>query len=288
MFESELDAETFHTHLNTKHKNIKFTYEKQIENKLPFVDILISNNENLQTSVFHKKTYTGLLLNYFSFFPDSYKYGLIKTLIDRMYRINSTWASFDIDLKNLKQVLLKNQYLLSMIDYVIKKYLQNDINKTNTGSMPVEMPNIETRYFKFPFIGMYSKVTQNKIEKICKRFCKNAKVKLVFTSEKLRHTFSYKDSYPSVLSSKIVYKFVCASCNASYVDQTHRHLTTRIDEHFGKDKNSHRYQQLMSSTDCLNACSRDCFSILDSARTKHQLRIKESLFINQLVKTNFK
>ena len=88
-----------------------------------------------------------------------------------MYRINSTWTSFDIDLKNFRQVLLKNQYPLTMIDNVTKKYLQNDVNKTNAGSMPVEMPNIETRYFKLPFIGMYSKVTQSKIERICKRFC---------------------------------------------------------------------------------------------------------------------
>ena len=285
VFESELDAETFHTYLNTKHQSIKFTYEKQIENKLPFLDILISNNGNLQTSVFHKKTYTGLLLNYFSFVPDSCKYGLIKTLIDRMYRINITWTSFDIDLKNLKQVLLKNQYPLTMIDNVIKKYLQNAVNKTNTGSMPIEMPNIETRYFKLPFTGMYSKVSQNKIEKLCKRFCKSAKIKLVFTSNKLRQTFSYKDSYPSFLSSKVVYKFVCASCNASYVGQTHQHLTTRIDNHFGKDKKSHIYQNLMSSADCLNACSRDCFSILDTARANHQLRIKESLFISWLKPT---
>ena len=148
VFEPELDEEIFHTYLDTKHKIIKFTYENQIENKFPFLDILISNNENLQTSVFHKKTYTGLLLNYFSFFPDSYKYGLIKTLIDRMYKIKGTWTSFDVDLKNLKQVLLKNQYPLTMIDNVIKKYLQNAVNKTNTGSMPVEMGNIETRYFK--------------------------------------------------------------------------------------------------------------------------------------------
>ena len=74
-----------------------------------------------------------------------------------MYRINSTWASFDIDLKNLRQVLLKKQYPLSMIDNVIKKHLQNAINKTNTGSMPVEMPNIETRYFK-PHTLLYSKL----------------------------------------------------------------------------------------------------------------------------------
>ena len=41
----------------------------------------------------------------------------------------------------------------------------------------------------------------------------------------------------------------------------------------------------MSSADFLNACSRDCFSILDTARTKHQLRMKESLFISWLKPT---
>ena len=98
-------------------------------------------------------------------------------------------------------------------------------------------------------------------------------------------SFSYKDSYPSVLSSKVVYKFVCASCNASYDGQTHHHLTTRIDEYFGTDKKSHIYQHLMSSSDCLNAWSRDCFTILDTARTKDQLHIKESLFISWLKPT---
>ena len=162
-----------------------------------------------------------------------------------------------------------------MIDNVIKKYLQNAINKTNTGSMSVEMPNIERRYFKLPFIGMYSKVTQNKIEKLYKRFCKNVRVKLVFTSDKLLQTFSYKDSYPSVLSSNVVYNFVCASCNATYVGQTHQHLANRIDEHFGKDKKSHIYQHLMSSSDCLNAFSRDCFTILsESLKPYHPFIIR--------------
>ena len=41
----------------------------------------------------------------------------------------------------------------------------------------------------------------------------------------------------------------------------------------------------MSSADCLNACSRDCFSILDTARAKYQLHIKESLFISWLKPT---
>ena len=117
---------------------------------------------------------------------------------------------------------------------------------------------------------MYSKETQNKIEKLRKR---------------LRQSFTYKDSCPSVLISRLVYKFVWARCNAIYAGQTHRHLTTSIDEILGKDKRSHIYQDFMSSADCLNACSRDCFSIVDNATIKHDLRIKESLFISWLKPT---
>ena len=39
---------------------------------------------------FEKKTYTGLLTNYLSFTSFQYKLGLIKTLIDRAYKINDT------------------------------------------------------------------------------------------------------------------------------------------------------------------------------------------------------
>ena len=170
----------------------------------------------------------------------------------------------------------------------MKKYPQNAIDMTNTANMLVEMSHIETRCFEIPFLAMYSKVRQNKIEKLCKRFCKNAEVKLVFTSDKLHQIFTYKDAYPSVLSLKVVYKFICTSCHASYVSQTCRHLTTRIDEHFGKDKKSHIYQHLMSSADCLYVCSRDYFIILDIARTKHQLGIKESFFITWLKPTSKK
>ena len=67
--------------------------------------------------------------------------------------------------------------------------------------------------------------------------------------------------------------------SVSYVCQ---HLATRTVEHFGKDKKSHKYQHLISSNDCLDKCSKDCFSVLHTANTKHQLRIKESLYITWL------
>ena len=46
VFESDSDADTFYSYLNTRHENIKFTFEKEKDNKLPFLDILINNNES--------------------------------------------------------------------------------------------------------------------------------------------------------------------------------------------------------------------------------------------------
>ena len=46
------------------------------------------------------------------FVPNFYKLGLIKTLVKRMRKINNSWAAFDKDLKDLKNILHKNEYRL--------------------------------------------------------------------------------------------------------------------------------------------------------------------------------
>ena len=179
-----------------------------------------------------------------------------------MYSINNSWTVFNKDLKDLKNIFQDNQYPVKMTDHIVKSYLNDKINCRNEN----RESEIKITSFKLPFIGLHSKVMQKKIDQLCK----SLKVKLVFTSEKLRCAFSTKDPYQSEHLSKVVYKFVCASCNASYIGQTCRHLATRIDEHFGKDKKSHIYQHLMSSKDCLDKCSKDCFSVLDTANTKQK------------------
>ena len=57
VFNNEQDAMLFLDYLNTGHPNIRFTYEKQLEGKLPFSDILVDNSSPLCTmSTYHKKT----------------------------------------------------------------------------------------------------------------------------------------------------------------------------------------------------------------------------------------
>ena len=82
---------------------------------------VVQPHRQLYTSVFHKKTYTGLLTNYFSFVPFSYKLGLVRTLVDRIFKINNTWAGFHLDINNLT----KNSFPSSVIENVVRKFLNN-------------------------------------------------------------------------------------------------------------------------------------------------------------------
>ena len=60
-----------------------------------------------------------------------------------------------------------------------------------------------------------------------------------FNSFKFTNYFSYKEPILDDLESFLVYKFTCASCSSRYIDETCRHLKTRIEEHIKKDNKSH-------------------------------------------------
>ena len=68
-FNNDNDDSQFFDFINSQHTNIKFTMEKEENHKLPFLDVLVDNNRPnfLVTSVFWKKTYMGLLTNFFIF-----------------------------------------------------------------------------------------------------------------------------------------------------------------------------------------------------------------------------
>ena len=70
LFSSEEDALMFFDYINARHPSIRFTMEREIDKKLLFLDILLDNSHpSIVTSVYRKKTFTGLLTNYFSFAP---------------------------------------------------------------------------------------------------------------------------------------------------------------------------------------------------------------------------
>ena len=88
LFDNINAANQFLHYLNSSHANIKFTVEFEENNTISFLDILIKrNNHVFYTSVYQKKTFTGLYTKWDLFTPRKYKINLIRTLTFRCFRI---------------------------------------------------------------------------------------------------------------------------------------------------------------------------------------------------------
>ena len=279
VFNGENDAKEFFDHLNSRHPSINFTMELENDHKLAFLDVLIDNShpDSITTSIYRKSTFTGLLTNFNSFTAFSYKTGLIKTLIDRMCKINNTWIGFHKDLENLRTIFIRNCYPSHLVDKIFERYMS-----TIQSNNPIDASNQKTvKYFKLPFIGNYSKIAQKKLMLLSKRYCKTTLFKLAFRSFKVGDLLSPKDKIPFALKSGVVYKFVCGGCRAAYIGETRRHLTTRIKEHLRSNKSSHVFIHLDNNPNCKRLSNESCFSILDSDSNQFKLRLKEGLIISK-------
>ena len=212
------------------------------------------------------------MTNFLSFTWFRYKKGLIKCLIDRIYKINNSQSGVQQDLQDMSIALQKNSYPKLLIDDVIKKYLEPTVTVN-------QQTDEQVSYFRLPYLGKISLQINEKVTALCEKLCKKTKIKIAFTSFKIGNYFSTKDPIPKCYKSRIVYKFVCEGCNAHYIGHTTKQLFFRINEHFGRDKKSHIFKHLQETANCNEQCTDNCFSILDSATTINQLKIKEALYI---------
>ena len=136
------------------------------------------------------------------------------------------------------------------------------------------------RYFKLPFMGKFSKFNENKLQKLTRKFCKEStNIKIVFSTFKLASLFSTKNKVPYGVKSYVVFKFLSAGCNASYVGETCRHISSRSHEYLETDKSCNIYRDLLKNPQFKSICDENFFSILDWSRTKYTLKLMEGMHI---------
>ena len=227
----------FLTNLNSKHPNIKFTIEKENEGVLSFLDVLVQKDTHgsFTTTTYRKPTYTGLLTNFTSFVPLSYKFALVKTLFNRAAKINSSAAGLEKDKMLIKNTLLKNSFPPVCIDKVKSsiQLLEGVQNQENPRKQ-------EIRYFKLPYIGEFSKITRLNLKRISEKYCHMLpSYRIIFTSTKIGSIFSNKQKLPEGLISNVIYKFKCAGCSSCYIGETTRNFHKRALEHLSTDKKSY-------------------------------------------------
>ena len=108
-FNSHEQLKKFVEYMNTKHPNIKFTFEHK-HNSFSFLDVKICRENNkLTTFVYRKPTFCGVFTNFKSFIPTVHKFGLVYALLHRCFNITSSYENFHNEINALKQILKLNR-----------------------------------------------------------------------------------------------------------------------------------------------------------------------------------
>ena len=107
VYKNKIDE--FHEYLNKQNTNIQFTKEIEENGKIPFLDRLVSRENNtLRTTVYRKPTHTDRLLDQISYNPtSSHKATTVQTLTRGAQIVCDSHDSLTDENKHLSSVLLR-------------------------------------------------------------------------------------------------------------------------------------------------------------------------------------
>ena len=218
----ENELKGFLDHLNTYDRNLQFTLEIEIANKIPFLDVLVIRSfDKLNFTIYRKPTQNNRYLHFKSNHPPQVKRAVVISLVDRALNICSD-SNITAELNFIKDILFGNGYPILFINSVINCRLKRHSRKIND-SLPSEMSDKPLNIIYLPYIP---KITTN-----LKKVCTKNNLYVVFTNNFRIINFlnSGKDKTP-VTRQRGVYQIPC-DCGKYYIGRTHQNLEKRIQQH---------------------------------------------------------
>ena len=289
LFWDESHVDLFQQYLNQQHNNIKFTVEKEENDCLPFLDVLVTRMDTeFITGTYRKPTFSGMYSDYRSLIPSEYKVGLVTTLLYRSYELVSDYSMLDSEIKNLKSILNKNHYPAGLIDKVIYRFLNNKFTpKTLVSTVPKRKIRVV-----LPFLGKTSLAIKKKLRELF-RMVPSCQLEVIYqTTYRMGNMFRFKDALPKSIMTDFVYHFKCSCCAATYVGRCVRHKQVRFCEHAGlSPRTGKAYKPTLVNASSVKIHmlkekhpvdpDRD-FKILSRGGSREILDIKESIMIVRL------
>jgi hypothetical protein len=278
-------------YLNNQHNCIKFTIEEEKNNQLPFLDTLVKRKEQgYFTTVYHKKTFTGVYLNWNSLTSRKYKIKLIYCLCDRIWKISQQEEDRNFEIKKLRAILIKNDYPDHIIDKEIDKFvknktntnpsIQNNIDENNNNPMSNQNNEKTIKYIALPFTHKKADTFAKKLSTLIETNFKNIELRVAFTTPNtVGKLFPFKDNIKETkLHSLVVYSIKCETCGKEYIGKTERILAHRIKEHNTKEDSAIQLHLRENPTHKMNA---ENAKIVDSAANNRKLLLIEAFQINK-------
>ena len=256
----------FREHLNRQNADKQFTKEIEENGKIPFLDCLVTrHNSKLKTTIYRKPTHTDRLLEQSSYNPTSHKATTIRTLTRRPQLVCDSPDSLQDETDYLNNVFSKNNYNM---DFVRRNTHSNSDSNTQTNSGAATTATIR-----------YIRGTSEIIARILQPYNIRVAHKPITTLRRLLTDVKDKDKTEDRQGP--VYKIKCCECQASYIGETGRNLSTRLTEHKratrNGDVNNHiaeHHLQTKHQIDC------DCATRITYSTDYYERLTLESWFTN--------
>ena len=204
-------------------------------------------NGKVETSVYRKPTNNNIYIHWDAYGPKQWKTGTLAGIIRRAYDICSTDDRRSNELTFIYKVFTEiNSYPKGLVTSMLKKAKDKfENNRIPTNEEKDDEDEIPPITLKVPYRGKEGeRLLKRMQEKMVKDIPTEVPVRTVHTGTKISKYFRLKDKTEDRHLSNFVYKRDCRNrkCKDDYIGETARRKEIRSDDHAGKDKMSHIYQ----------------------------------------------
>ena len=235
IFQNEKESEEFLIRLNGLHSSLQFTFEKEKNNSLPFLDVRVEHTKGShETKVYCKPTFTGQYLRWESFMPIKRKASSVSTLVHCALKICSK-SKLKEEINQIKEILLDNGYPK---DFVLKQISK----KIMQFSRPKQFgPDKCPVYLRVTYTGKAALTLERNLRIAVENCYGSVALRTVFVSRQMLLA-SRKDVLPAIQKSFVIYEHKC-HCDSQYVGRTAQRLQDRMKQHVPKWLRQHTASQ---------------------------------------------
>jgi hypothetical protein len=269
---TERQLNSFLEYINSLHEKIKFTLEIEKENKINFLDLTITKNENkLFFNIYRKPSYSDAIIPKESLHPRQHKLAFFNCMIHRAFSIPLSEKDLNNEINIIKNIAINNGFDIKLIDNLIK--IKNTKNALKSIYPSIKSQD-QNSYVTLTYFGEISE----KIGYIISKSNKIVAYKTPNTISKILYNTKDKNSK---FQKSGVYKLKCNECASIYIGQTGRNFEIRYKEHY----NSFRLNKTDSTFSNHIIENNHTFPTLDKLKILHnepkseKLNLLESLEI---------
>jgi hypothetical protein len=225
--------------INKQHVNIQFTIELEVNNQLPFLDVLVKRQEKrISFSIYRKPTNTEKYIAADSFHPTQHKHAAFHSMAFRMCNINMSLDDYKAEKQKILDIGRRNGYTEEDINVIIHKQEKATWRKQQSTFYENNEREKLERNIKRISIPHWPKITNH-----MKKTFKKQKIEIITTSSeyKIKNKLGTTKDKKEVTEKSGIYQINCATrgCNALYIGQTRRAIAARFNEHEKATKSEH-------------------------------------------------